>query len=70
MIDHFKIFISAWLETNGCDVMILLGSHDAVDDKVGPAVEHEPEVLEGCEGEHPAGDRHGEGEEEDDAHLG
>ena len=50
--------------------MILLCSHDAVDDKVGPAVEHEPEVLEGCEGEHPAGDRHGEGEEEDDAHLG
>ena len=50
--------------------MILLCSHDAVDDKVGPAVEHEPEVLEGCEGEHPAGDRHREGREEDDAHLG
>ena len=50
--------------------VILLCSHDAVDDKVGAAVEHEPEVLEGCEGEHPAGDRHGEGEEEDDAPLG
>ena len=56
--------------TNMRDVRILLCSHDAVDDKVGPAVEHEPEVLEGCEGEHPAGDRHREGREEDDAHLG
>ena len=62
MIDHFKIFISAWLETNGCGVMILLGSHDAVDDKVGATVEDEAKVLEGCQCEHPAG----EGGDEDE----
>ena len=34
----------------------LLCSHDAVDDKVSAAVEHESKVLEGGEGEHPAED--------------
>ena len=54
--------------------LVLLCSHDAVDDKVSTAVEHESKVLEGGEGEHPAEDKEDcdkeeveeEEEEEDD----
>ena len=50
-------------DSDGFDVMILLCSHDAVDDKVGATVEDEAKVLEGCQCEHPAGEGGDEDEE-------